>query len=85
MWKKESSEDWNTYKTILKLYTSKNKITGEDKALLRKHQTENKISKKDHFYMLNLLDWTEDEWEDGEKALHFQIDFTPTKKVIILI
>eukprot|EP01118_Nematostelium_gracile_P014107 TRINITY_DN5443_c0_g1_i2.p1 TRINITY_DN5443_c0_g1~~TRINITY_DN5443_c0_g1_i2.p1 ORF type:complete len:289 (+),score=102.83 TRINITY_DN5443_c0_g1_i2:389-1255(+) len=42
-------------------------FSADDKRLLRKHRTEHQISNEQHFLVLSLLGWTEEEWEDGEK------------------
>jgi len=79
--KGELTKDLELYKTILRLYTTKNTISADDKRLLRKHRTEHNISNEDHFLILKLLGWTEEEWEDGEKKDE-DIDLEEERKIL---
>jgi hypothetical protein len=51
------------------MFLSKNKISADDKRLLRKFRRENNITDEEHTALLTNFHWTEDEYEDGEKVI----------------
>lgn len=67
---KERAKQLEIYKTMVRLFTSKGKISADEKRHLRTYRSEHSISADDHFKILLQLGWSEDEYDDGEKVKH---------------
>ncbi len=60
--------DLQGYESILQITLGKNKISPDEKKLLRQYRKKHGISDADHVKLLKQFGWTEDEYEDGERV-----------------
>jgi len=57
----------SSYQSLLQLTLTKNKISTDEKRLLRQYRKKHNINDSDHFKLLKQFGWTEDEYDDGIK------------------
>lgn len=55
------------YKNVLKICLSKNKVSVDEKRMLRTFRRDHDVSDQDHFRLLLQFGWSADEFEDGLK------------------
>jgi hypothetical protein len=56
-----------TYKNVLRCALAKNKVSVDEKRMLRTYRRNNNVSDQDHFRLLMQFGWSADEFEDGQK------------------
>jgi len=62
-----SSPDLENYKNVLRCALSKNKVSVDEKRMLRTFRRNHNIDDQDHFRLLMQFGWSADEYEDGQK------------------
>lgn len=68
--KQDSDTDNQTlenYKSVLQCALAKNKISVDEKRMLRTYRRNNAIEDVDHFRLIQQFGWTADEYEDGQR------------------
>lgn len=55
------------YRCVVQVILAKNKITPDEKRILRGFRRTHNVPDKDHFDILQEFGWTEDEYDDGER------------------
>jgi hypothetical protein len=73
----------SSYTSILQLTLAKNKISADEKRLLRQYRKKHNISDADHFKLLKQFGWTEDEYDDGVKVIPILVSVNPYSKMMI--
>lgn len=63
----DNNSSIDSYKSILHVILSKQKISADEKKLMRQYRRKHNIQDSEHTKLIKLFGWTEDEYEDGAK------------------
>jgi len=63
----EASSGKDAYRCVVQVILAKNKITPDEKRLLRGFRHTHRLSNRDHLDILQEFGWTEEEYDDGER------------------